>query len=78
VTAAHDSVPIDTPNLSATIGAPDLETQSPGILDSLTRSPAPALLGEAVRGADLAPVTQRHRSDGRMFHQVEAGSSDAS
>jgi Dolichyl-phosphate-mannose-protein mannosyltransferase len=68
VTAAHDSVPIDTPNPSATIGAPDLETQSPGILDSLIRSPAPAVVDVAVRGADLAPVTQGRRSDAQASH----------
>jgi 4-amino-4-deoxy-L-arabinose transferase-like glycosyltransferase len=68
VTAAHDSVPIDTPNPSAAIGAPDLETQSPGILDSLIRSPAPAVVDVAVRGADLAPVTQGRRSDGQASH----------
>jgi MFS family permease len=65
VTAAHDSVPIDAPNPSATIGAPDRETQSPSTLDSLVRSPAPALVDAVVRGTDLAAVTQRHRSDGQ-------------
>jgi hypothetical protein len=68
VTAAHDSVPIDRPNPPATIGTPDHEPQSPGRLDSLIRSPGPALVGVAERGADLAPVTQRRRSDSQASH----------
>ena len=65
MTAAHDSVPIDTPNPSATIGAPDLETQSTGILDSLIGSPAPALVDVPVHSADVASVTQQHVFDGQ-------------
>jgi MFS family permease len=68
VTAAHDSVPIGTPNPPATIGAPDLETQNPGSLDSLISSPAPALVDVAERGAGLTPVTQRRRSAGQASH----------
>jgi len=63
VTAAHDSVPTDTPNPSAAIGAPDVEMQSPRSLDSLIRSPAPALVDLPIRSVDVAQVTQRHRSD---------------
>jgi 4-amino-4-deoxy-L-arabinose transferase-like glycosyltransferase len=68
VTAAHDSVPIDAPNPPATIGAPDLETQSPGSVDSLIRSPAPALVDVVERGTDLTPVTQQRISDGQATH----------
>jgi MFS family permease len=68
VSAAHDAVPVDTPNPSATIGVPDLETQRPRTLDSLIRSPVPALLEVTARGADLTSVTQRRRSDGQASH----------
>jgi MFS family permease len=68
VSAAHDAVPVDTPNPSATIGVPDLETQRPHTLDSLIRSPAPALLDVTARGADLTSVMQRRRSDGLASH----------
>jgi Dolichyl-phosphate-mannose-protein mannosyltransferase len=68
VTAAHESVPIDTSNPSATIGAPDLETQLPCTLDSLIRSPASALVDLTVRDAELVPGTQRHRSDSQASH----------
>lgn len=69
MSAAHDSMPIDTPNASATIGTPDPQTQSPRSLDSLVRSPASALTDVNVRGIAPIPVRQgqrqRNTSDGQ-------------
>jgi hypothetical protein len=80
VSAAHDRTPIDTPNLSATIGTPDPETQSLCGAHSLTASAEPMLVSvSAPDAASLQSVVaqgQRHRtvfSDGQASVLRKAG-----
>jgi 4-amino-4-deoxy-L-arabinose transferase-like glycosyltransferase len=54
VSAPHDSMPIDTPNLSAAVGTTDHETESSRTRDSLISPPAPTLVDVTVRSA--API----------------------
>lgn len=73
MSAAHDSMPIDRPNASATIGIPGPQTQNPCTLDdSLMGSPAPALVNVTARGAAAKTVSQEMKPEDTSHGQTSA------